>query len=869
MNKFTRWGYVAAYSAASLLPALANTAIPEQKYPTVDVKDAPLEYRQFEKVEITGSAILAKEAKQALPLQVIGRRDIERSGASNLAELLHQLPVMLNFQEQGTMTGSVSGGPEAAAIHGYQSGTLVLLNGRRLPFYGSQTISGERAIVDLNIVPLMAIDRVEILTDGSSSRYGSDAVAGVVNIITKNHLQGVQVSAQHTSPRGSVANGQQLSLSWGRGKTEQDGYSLQAHFNAERQGALLAGDRRVSKDSLHRFTVNGQEYFDTIDSNQLYTPYGAPGYNRSTDGVIHNIYLDQYGHCHPGSYTLAGSAQTHCYNNIQSHLTIYPATDKKQIYLRGEKFISPHWIGFAEILGGQYTQDSVAYGYTEFMSILPDGSAALMTAEPLGLGRQRYQNKMHQGVIGVRGDWNDWSIKSSLSRGQHQVEHINFARMAEDGSATFYGFPLTPEEILQDPKQYSAQTLAKFDALKSPTQPSLYGSLGHTTLTSLDMLASKEILDTDNGPASLGLGLTARTENILFVDRPVSPDSLSFSGKRLNTAVFAELQSPLTASLEASLSVRRDQYSDFGGVTTSKVGGKWKAADTLFFRGSMGNGFRAPTLGQMVNQSFFKTAINENGQWIPVYFQGNPHLQPEKSTQVNVGFRLEPSKQWSLGLDWWQLRIQDTFGNLPADKILLDANLRNQYLITKDEMPAILSPNVNLGRAHSRGIDYDVQWRMPTDWGVLRWSLKGTHFLQSERQFSDKSAWLSDLGQFSRLSYSVTPRNQLSMRMALDQGDWSAQATINYRSGNTESTTLATADHETIPYVNKVPAYSTLDLGGRWKINTHFTLSVLVTNLLDKEPPLRLLTSGVLQGVDTRYANYYGRTLKLKAEYKF
>jgi len=247
---------------------------------------------------------LAKEAKQALPLQVIGRRDIERSGASNLAELLHQLPVMLNFQEQGTMTGSVSGGPEAAAIHGYQSGTLVLLNGRRLPFYGSQTISGERAIVDLNIVPLMAIDRVEILTDGSSSRYGSDAVAGVVNIITKNNVQGVQVSAQHTAPRGGVANGQQFSLSWGRGKTEQGGYSLQAHFNAERQGALLAGDRRVSKDSLHRFTVNGQAYFDTIDSDQPYTPYGAPGYNRSTAGALHNTYLDQYGHCPPGSYKI-------------------------------------------------------------------------------------------------------------------------------------------------------------------------------------------------------------------------------------------------------------------------------------------------------------------------------------------------------------------------------------------------------------------------------------------------------------------------------------------------------------------------------------------------------------------------------------
>ncbi len=164
---------------------MANTETATQKYPPIEVRDTPLEYRQFDRVEVTGSAILSKEAKDSLPLQVINRRDIERSGAASLSEVLHQLPVMLNFTESGTMTGTLSGGPEAAAIHGNQSGTLVLLNGRRLPIYGSQTIAGERAIVDLNFLPLAAIERIEILSDGASSRYGSDAVAGVVNVITR------------------------------------------------------------------------------------------------------------------------------------------------------------------------------------------------------------------------------------------------------------------------------------------------------------------------------------------------------------------------------------------------------------------------------------------------------------------------------------------------------------------------------------------------------------------------------------------------------------------------------------------------------------------------------------------------------------
>ena len=252
----------------------AQTEPPASKgnksYPPVEVVNTPLEYRQFDKVEVTGSAILVKQAKEALPLQVIQRRDIERSGASSLAQVLQQLPVMLNYTENGTMTGTVSGGPEAAAIHGNQSGTLVLLNGRRLPIYGSQTIAGERAIVDLNFLPLVAIERIEILSDGASSRYGSDAVAGVVNVITKADLQGLHLAVEHTAPQGGVATGNQFSLSWGRGKTQRDGYSLQAHFTGQHQKALFAGDRSASRDSIHTFEMNGKEYLDTFQSNQFF-----------------------------------------------------------------------------------------------------------------------------------------------------------------------------------------------------------------------------------------------------------------------------------------------------------------------------------------------------------------------------------------------------------------------------------------------------------------------------------------------------------------------------------------------------------------------------------------------------------------------
>lgn len=183
---------------------------PSPSYPPIVVIDKSLEYRQFGKIEITGSAILAKETKEALPIQVIDQRDIERSGAATLSQLISKLAVMSNFQDTGFTPGTVLGGLDSAAIHGNESGTLILLNGRRLPYYGLQTLLGDKALVDLNMIPLAAIEKIDILTSGASSRYGSDAVAGVMNIITKSQLKGLTLTVDHG--QAQKGGGQQIRL---------------------------------------------------------------------------------------------------------------------------------------------------------------------------------------------------------------------------------------------------------------------------------------------------------------------------------------------------------------------------------------------------------------------------------------------------------------------------------------------------------------------------------------------------------------------------------------------------------------------------------------------------------------------------------
>ncbi len=161
--------------------------------------------QQLERVEITGSSIRRIDAESALPVQVLKRADIERTGASTVVDLLQRLPAIQgSFGESGGVGGT--GGFSSVSIHNVgDTRTLVLLNGHRLAMWGGQLLTGFGAGIDLNTLPISAIERIEILTDGASALYGSDAIAGVVNFITKRNVDEGDVTLGYSAPRGGGA----------------------------------------------------------------------------------------------------------------------------------------------------------------------------------------------------------------------------------------------------------------------------------------------------------------------------------------------------------------------------------------------------------------------------------------------------------------------------------------------------------------------------------------------------------------------------------------------------------------------------------------------------------------------------------------
>lgn len=848
--------------AQSDTPAGVMQEASGREYPSINITAPAPHYRQFDKVEIIGSAILAKEAKAALPVQVLDRRDIERSGATQLSSFLQQLPVMHNFLERGGLAGTTMGGPESLAVHGNQSGTLVLLNGRRLPYYGSQTVFGERAVVDVNFVPLAAVEKIEILTDGSSSRYGSDAVAGVVNIVTRSQQKGVVLWADKWMPQERGGQGQAVSLLFGSGQRQQDGYSITGALSLEKQQALLAGDRSTSSQGATPFIVNGKTWWWSTPN---LTYFSAPGRNYlDAQGQLRNDTLINTGSCGTGWYEVT---RGECQRNAQPWQTIYPHENKARAYLRAEKDLSGDWVGSVELVASQYTQryQEVIPGMGESIYFMPEDAdrqrTYLMTGTPWGQVERTNDNRMYQGSVGLRGALGEWEITSHASVGRHVVQRTYSNGMVTSGWDKL-NFPAA--EIGVDPSNYSVATRAEFDKYKRRTDRLIDD--GSTRLDSYSLLASRELGETGDGPVALGLGIDYRREHVDYMPGPLEGGRQAFEAQRSIWAGFAELQAHLAPQMEGLAALRHDRYSDFGGVTTGKLGWKWQPRAGWTLRSTWGTGFRAPTLAQMVPVRQAYTAYDDAqlGR-VNMLNQGNPDLQPERSQQTMFGIRYEPSPRWSAGADLWNLKIQDTFGTLDSEIILADDALRQQYWDPVQHN--LMLQNLNLGRSLARGIDYDVQWRQPLDSGRLRIILRGTHMLRSEFQPSAGMPMESNLGVYK--GSDAVARDQLLMSTLYETADWSAGASWRYRSGNSETVGLTDIDGGRMLYTRHVSGYGTIDVFGRMQMARRTSLTARISNVGNKMPPLRLLTRNVLNGVDTRYGSYEGRALYLRLEHRF
>ena len=875
-------------------------------------------WAQQQRVEITGSSIKRIDAETALPVQVVSREDIEKAGVTTAAELLTQLSANNNSLVDGaSITDGTSGqrGFNSANLRGIgTSSTLVLLNGRRLANFASP---GDNAGVDLNNIPAGAIQRVEILKDGASAIYGTDAIGGVINFITRRDYRGAEVSAYYGDSQAGGAGKQTITLSGGVGDLAKDRFNLLAVLDFQNLDALRSSQRdwiaardipNTLGNLLSSFPVPANFDVSTAQRNQL-NAQGNYGFTSN------RVNFTRPG-CNPPAsvFTPTGpGGRSGCTYNYMADTEIYPESQKIGFLGRGVVMLNNDWSAFAELLQSQtetrYVLSPVPLrlrnvgGVDDRVpgSVVPQFAAAGITGPITGvrLRTKEMGNRTNEVtseatriVLGLQGSLGAWDVDAALN---HSVNKATDRYV--DG---YFRYRAIADGIKSGAISLTGNSSAAGKAIIEAARVNDDARKSKGTMNSVDVKATTTIGKLPGGAVGLALGAEFRREEASFTpsallisndiggDRSASGGAppVATSNSRNITAAYAEVLAPFSKTLEGQFALRHDRYSSVGNTTNPKLGLRWTPIKETLLRGSFGTGFRAPSFSELYRPRILGTAssvlpdpvlckIEQDNlsfcadQW-PVTRLSNPNLKPERSRQFSLGGVFEPSRDLSLSLDYWSIRKSDVISDIGEEIILRDP-VKYASLITRDSGSVITNIDLikrNQGKQVTSGVDLNVDWRgVQTGFGRVGARIAGTYVTESKKQTAPGDAFVSNLGKF--VNDGVVQRWRHKLSIDFDRADWGLTLANTYYSGYTDQNTAINLDTGARIPDNQVPAYSLWDLTGNVRIGKQLTLRAGVLNLLDTKPPFSNQAYYFLASYDPTYTDPRGRFFYVNLKYRF
>lgn len=880
----------------------------------------------IQRVEITGSSIKRIAVEGALPIQRLSQEAIAKSGATSVAELIQALPAMQGFTISAIAAGSNSGGRVSASIHDIgESYTLVLLNGRRLAPQGSGSS------VNLQAIPMSAVERVEILTDGASALYGSDAIAGVINFILKRNQQGGDIEASYSQPTESSAGGTKyVSASYGFGDLQDQGFNVLAAFRHDEQTQVKATEREFAKTAYLPFQHNGTNYIYDRTSTATVPANVSVTFNGGLPSIGFSPYLKQNGACPELNFASINNTATtqNCAFDFVSTVEIVPENKRDSLFLKGSLKVNDNLTLFSDFAFSRFDLTArIAPNIAPF-SILPGSEQYRVNVEPFLSADQRANVKNVAGnyrtfdwgtrdsrtitdsthfVVGGDAELAGWSVNSALTWSENAIEEQYVGGYARN------------KEFREMLANRSFDPFAPIGAQSASTMELINKSLfsgaireASTVLKAADVRASHELFELPGGAMQLGVGgdfrqyhyqqtpSAAATEGAIY-NFNASP---AYDMKRDSHGAFAEVLAPITKQIELSVAARYDSISaidnaitkrkvgDDQSKSTYKVSARYQPTQALLFRGSYGTGFKAASMldiAQPLVNAGFTASSWECPIAHPEYCRpgkaqyntisgGNENLKPETSKQYTIGMRFEPSARFSMGLDLWDVQMRDAVSGVSQQQAFGDpVKFRNLFTTytepsTGNTYWAFNSLSVNIGRSHNRGIDWDFTGRHKFAIGTLTTTVNGTHMLKSDyTEPGTDDKWTNSMNFFG-INDSVTFRNLAKITTTLDTGKLSNSFTVSYRNGYTDAaaTVRNTGTNKNESIRLEVPSYVTLDWQGRYVLNKAITLRAGIKNILNEEPPLSLrASSGHQVGFDPRYADPLGRQAYITGNYKF
>ena len=523
------------------------------------------EQEAIQKVEITGSSIKRIAVEGALPVQRLTQEAIAKSGATSVAELIQALPAMQGFTIGAVAAGSNSGGNTSASLHGIgETYTLVLLNGRRIAPQGSGTT------VNLNAIPMSAVERVEILTDGASALYGSDAIAGVLNFILKKNVQGVTLEATYGGPEDKGGNAWNTNVTAGFGDLDEDRYNVLISYRHDEQEKLRATDRSFADTSYLKFKRNGNNYIWDRTSTSA-SPAGATvAYNNpNSASSAFTPYLLKNGACPTDSYVTTSNARA-CGFDTGSTVEIVPQSKRDSIFSRGTYKLNDNMNAFAEVAYSRYdltariaanpvpisiAQNSALYTtyVAPYLTPAQRNDIKSITANyrttDFGLRASNTITETKHVVLGMEGEIGAWNFESGLTWSQNSIDERYTGGYAKNQAF---------KDIIANPEFDPFATTQKPSVQSQIANAQFIGSIrtASTTMRGVDTHGSRELFDLPGGKASVGVGGDYRTYR--YEQSPssgaTSADIYNFNTSpaydlsRDTYGAFVELLAPLTKS---------------------------------------------------------------------------------------------------------------------------------------------------------------------------------------------------------------------------------------------------------------------------------------------------------------------------------
>ncbi len=804
---------------------------------------------EVEEIVVTGSRIArASDFESPSPVVTVDRASIEKSGYSNLQQLMEKMPNNGNgsFSTRGNNQDSTANGAASISLRGFGAdATLVLLNGRRVAINAfAENITTN--FVDINSIPVAAIERVEVLKDGSSAVYGSDAVAGVVNIITRKDFDGFEASAGYGSADGY--DEVTASAVWGIGSEDSnvtmvlDYFKNTNLFNVER-GSLGSADQtarggedfRSSRGYPGRFIVNGVVTRDP----------GCPADSIAGSSCVYDF----------GIWNVLIPESERTGFMLLAHQTIAANTE-----LFGELELQ-HNTSFAQgaptpLDGGAGLSVPVTHPDNPFpaaTSILIDRYRTV----DAGPRQWNIESNNVRAVLGLRGSFADWDWEAAAQRSRGKSE--------QTGNR---GQGWIRTDFLQT--EIDAGRYNPFGGVQNPqpTIDAINTSLvrrGESELEMYDVQLSGGLFNLPAGEIKMAAGAEYREESISDIPDDQFQRGLIFGTEavmadaaRDSWALFVEFSVPILESLELSLAARYDDYSDFGDTTNPKIALRWAPIDSLAFRASWGTGFRAPSLAQIglgpsQESKFFTDTYGcaDNPDYCAttdynIEYVGNPDLKAEESDTLNIGVAWKPNDAIELTLDYWDIKQENKIDNIFSLFYTQSCNVQASTVCersaplpgdTLGQLQLIHGEIINISEQSATGIDFGAYAGFAMGPGRLTLGLNYARLLKFERvELADDGVTFITRPLEGEYEY-PEDRAQLTADWGTDV--WGIYASLNYIGPFQD---MPDADFDTrLDYdtndTRDVGDFTTLNLQLRYTGFGNVKLLLGVDNAFDEKPP--------------------------------